>query len=58
VQLGPVDVNSLLEERIAFLKAAHPEVAYDFRLSGEAPPVQADPDLIKGILTNLLENAA
>jgi len=54
---APVDVNSLLQERIAFLKMAHPEVAYDCRLQ-EAPPVLADQDLVKGILTNLLENAA
>lgn len=57
VMASPLDVNSLLEERIAFLKNAHPEVAYETRL-GEAPPVMADPDLVKGILTNLLENAA
>jgi two-component system nitrogen regulation sensor histidine kinase NtrY len=55
---APVDVNSLLQERIAFLKTAHPEVAYDCRLADEAPRVVADQDLIKGILTNLLENAA
>ena len=35
VQLAPVDVNSLLEERIAFLKTAHPEVTYDSRLRSE-----------------------
>ncbi len=58
VQPGPVDVNSLLQERIAFLKTAHPEVAYDCRLADSAPPVVADQDLLKGILTNLLENAA
>ena len=29
-----LDVNSLLEERVAFLKTAHPEVAYDCRLAG------------------------
>jgi len=58
VQAAPLDVNSLLQERIAFLKSAHPEVAYDCRLSDAAPPVLADPDLVKGILTNLLENAA
>ena len=58
VQPGPVDVNGLLQERIAFLKTAHPEVAYDCRLAESAPPVVADQDLLKGILTNLLENAA
>lgn len=53
-----VDVNSILQERIAFLKTGHPEVAYDCRLGDAIPPVMADQDLIKGILTNLLENAA
>jgi nitrogen fixation/metabolism regulation signal transduction histidine kinase len=57
VVASPLDVNSLLQERIAFLKNAHPEVAYECRLT-DAPPVMADPDLLKGILTNLLENAA
>jgi len=54
----PLDVNSVLQERMAFLKTAHPEVAYDCRLAGGAPLAMADPDLLKGILTNLLENAA
>jgi nitrogen fixation/metabolism regulation signal transduction histidine kinase len=58
VEPAPVDVNSLLQERIAFLKTAHPEVAYDCRLAESAAPVVADQDLLKGILTNLLENAA
>jgi nitrogen fixation/metabolism regulation signal transduction histidine kinase len=58
VEPARVDVNGLLQERIAFLKTAHPEVAYDCRLAESAPPVVADQDLLKGILTNLLENAA
>jgi two-component system nitrogen regulation sensor histidine kinase NtrY len=53
-----VDVNSILQERISFLKTGHPEVAYDCRLADAIPRVMADQDLIKGILTNLLENAA
>ena len=53
-----IDVNQLLEERIAFLKSAHPEVRYDVRLAPEHPLAMADEDLIKGVLTNLLENAA
>jgi nitrogen fixation/metabolism regulation signal transduction histidine kinase len=58
VRPGELDVNSLLQERIAFLKTAHPEVAYECRLADGVSPVLADQDLIKGILTNLLENAA
>jgi nitrogen fixation/metabolism regulation signal transduction histidine kinase len=58
VRPAPVDVNSLVEERVAFLQTAHPEVAYDCRLADDSPQVQTDPDLLKGILTNLLENAA
>jgi two-component system nitrogen regulation sensor histidine kinase NtrY len=53
-----IDINSLLEERIAFLKAAHPEVIYNTRLAPDHPHAFADEDLVKGMLTNLLENAA
>jgi nitrogen fixation/metabolism regulation signal transduction histidine kinase len=58
VQPAPLDVNAVLQERIAFLRTAHPEVAYDCRLDETAPKVIADQDLVRGILTNLLENAA
>ena len=58
VRPGELDVNALLQERVAFLKTAHPEVAYECRLADEVHHVMADQDLIKGILTNLLENAA
>jgi nitrogen fixation/metabolism regulation signal transduction histidine kinase len=55
---SPLDVNALLEERVTFLRSAHPEVTYSLRLAADRPCAQADPDLVKGILTNLLENAA
>jgi nitrogen fixation/metabolism regulation signal transduction histidine kinase len=54
----PLDLNALLEERIAFLKCGHPEVSYDLRLDQAHPTALADQDLVNGILTNLLENAA
>ncbi|HEX5227640.1 MAG TPA: ATP-binding protein [Bryobacteraceae bacterium] len=54
----PIDINSLLEERIAFLRTAHPGIVYNTRLAPESPRVFADEDLVKGVLTNLLENAA
>lgn len=53
-----IDINVLLEERIALLRAAHPKVVYDIRLAPDHPRAFADEDLVKGVLTNLLENAA
>jgi two-component system nitrogen regulation sensor histidine kinase NtrY len=53
-----VDINSLVEERLALLKPAHSDVKYAVRLADGRPQVIADADQIKGILTNLLENAA
>ena len=52
------DLNALVEERVSFLKSAHPEVTYNVALAPGSPTAVADPDLIKGVLTNLLENAA
>jgi nitrogen fixation/metabolism regulation signal transduction histidine kinase len=54
----PLDVHSLVEERISFLKTAHPEVAYAVEIAENAPDALADPDLVRSILVNLLENAA
>ncbi len=54
----PLDLHELVEERIAFLKSAHPEVRYAVEVAGTSPNAMADEDLVKGILVNLLENAA
>ena len=57
-----LDLGALAHERVALLCAAHPGVAYQVRAaegaSGDAPGAWADADQVKGILTNLLENAA
>ena len=58
VMPAEIDVNALVEERVSFLKTAHPEVIYQMNLAPDHPKAVADPDLIKGVLTNLLENAA
>lgn len=53
-----LDVHAIVEERIAFLKSAHPEVRYAVEVAANTPSAIADQDLVKGILVNLLENAA
>jgi nitrogen fixation/metabolism regulation signal transduction histidine kinase len=52
------DLNVLIAERVALLRPAHPGTAYSFKLDVRGPRVHAGTDLVKGILTNLLENAA
>jgi nitrogen fixation/metabolism regulation signal transduction histidine kinase len=51
-------VNQLVEERVSFLRTGHPEVNYELRLAEFSLQAYADEDLVKGVLTNLLENAA
>ena len=53
-----LDLNRLVAERIALLEPAHPGTSYEVRLDERQPRVHAGADLVKGILTNLLENAA
>ena len=57
-QPSVLDINNLVEERISFLKPGHRGVRYNLRLADSRPCAFADADQIKGILTNLLENAA
>ena len=45
-------------ERVALLRPVHPGVTYRLRLDEGRPRVHASPDLVNGILTNLLQNAA
>jgi two-component system sensor kinase FixL len=43
---------------VALQRPAHPDTRYDLRLDARRPQVHAGADLVKGILTNLLQNAA
>jgi two-component system nitrogen regulation sensor histidine kinase NtrY len=52
------ELNALVTERVSLLKPAHPSTTYRFKLDVRGPRVHAGADLVKGILTNLLENAA
>jgi len=53
-----VDINAVVVERVSLLKPAHPDTTYRVTLDGCTPHVHAGRDLVKGILTNLLENGA
>jgi two-component system, NtrC family, nitrogen regulation sensor histidine kinase NtrY len=53
-----LDINAVVTERVALLRPVHPGVTYDLRLDHDRPRAHAAPDMVNGILTNLLQNAA
>jgi nitrogen fixation/metabolism regulation signal transduction histidine kinase len=53
-----VDVNALVSERAALLRPVHPGTTCRLELDDRRPLAHAAPDLVKGIVTNLLQNAA
>jgi len=58
LRLVPLDMAGLLNERVTLLQSAHANLAYDVQAESGLPSALGDGDRIKGILTNLLENAA
>jgi nitrogen fixation/metabolism regulation signal transduction histidine kinase len=53
-----LDINAVVTERVALLRPVHPDVTYSLRLDDRGPRGRAAPDLVNGILTNLMQNAA
>jgi two-component system, NtrC family, nitrogen regulation sensor histidine kinase NtrY len=53
-----LDVNAVVAERVALLRPVHPGVTYQLQLDDRRPRAHAAPDMVNGILTNLLQNAA
>jgi nitrogen fixation/metabolism regulation signal transduction histidine kinase len=58
VSLELLDVNALIGERVTLQRRVHPGTTFDLRLDERGPCAHAAADLVKGILTNLLQNAA
>ncbi|MEO7191574.1 MAG: HAMP domain-containing sensor histidine kinase [Vicinamibacterales bacterium] len=58
VQIERLDINAVVADRVSLLRPAHAGTSYSCRLDERQPTALAAADLVKGILTNLLENAA
>ena len=54
----PLDVNAHVRDRLALLAPAYAGVSFECRLDPTRPLAHAGADLVKSILTNLLQNAA
>lgn len=58
VVLESVDINALITERIALQRRVHADTDFQLRLDPRGPMADAAADLVKGIVTNLVKNAA
>jgi nitrogen fixation/metabolism regulation signal transduction histidine kinase len=58
VMLEELDINALVGERVALQRLVHSDTAFSLRLAERGVRARAAADLVKGILTNLLQNAA
>ncbi|MBV2169999.1 MAG: PAS domain-containing protein [Bdellovibrio sp.] len=58
-QARPVvgDLNSVVEESLGLYRQAHPQVRFEFAKDVELPEFKFDPDQIKRVLVNLIDNS-
>lgn len=53
-----IDVASLVQATADLMKRDHDAAHVEVRVSGEAPPIDADPDMLKMVFQNLLINSS
>jgi nitrogen fixation/metabolism regulation signal transduction histidine kinase len=58
VRLEELDINALVGERVALQRLVHSDTTFSLRLAERGVRASAAADLVKGTLTNLLQNAA
>jgi two-component system nitrogen regulation sensor histidine kinase NtrY len=58
-QARPVlaNLNTVVEESLGLYRQAHPQVQFSFAKSGDLPDFKFDPDQIKRVLVNLIDNS-
>ncbi|MGZ3769388.1 MAG: ATP-binding protein [Bdellovibrio sp.] len=58
-QARPVvaNLNSVVEESLGLYRQAHPQVRFDFSKDHELPDFKFDPDQMKRVLVNLIDNS-
>jgi two-component system, NtrC family, nitrogen regulation sensor histidine kinase NtrY len=57
-RLAPADVNSIVEGALALFQGRLDGIVVSTDLAGSLPSVKADPELIRQVVANLIDNAA
>ncbi|MHB9098444.1 MAG: sensor histidine kinase [Syntrophales bacterium] len=51
------DLNEVVRDSITLFKDAHKEIAFEFQPGGDIPKLMLDPEQIRRVMVNLLDNA-
>ncbi|MBU2055009.1 MAG: HAMP domain-containing protein [Proteobacteria bacterium] len=51
------DLNEVIRDPVTLFQDAHKEIAFDFRRGADIPPLMFDPEQIRRVMVNLLDNA-
>jgi two-component system, NtrC family, nitrogen regulation sensor histidine kinase NtrY len=57
-RLAPADMNSIVESALALFHGRLDGISVKTDLAASLPPVKADPELLRRVLANLIDNAA
>ncbi len=57
VEVAPHDLAAVVEETVVLYRESHREVAFELQADAALPAVDIDPDAIKRVMINLLDNA-
>jgi two-component system nitrogen regulation sensor histidine kinase NtrY len=57
-KLAPADLNSIVESALKLFQGRLEGIALTTELAASLPPVKADPELMRRVLANLIDNAA
>ena len=51
------DLNEVIRDPVTLFQDAHKEIAFDFQRGADIPPLMLDPEQIRRVMVNLLDNA-
>lgn len=57
VEVSPNDLGAVLEEALVLFREGHDDVDFELEVSDELPVIEIDPEAIKRVVVNLLDNA-
>jgi two-component system, NtrC family, nitrogen regulation sensor histidine kinase NtrY len=56
-RLAPNDLNAVIRDSVVLFKDAHKGITFEFQQGADIPPLMLDPEQLRRVMVNLLDNA-